>query len=170
MIDPTPNVMALVEAANKRQDDLRERDRLHAETIMRLRAEHERELRATESARLDAIRKVDNEAVIRAATVQTEQASTLALQVATSAEALRNQVAAAATAQTIALNAALDPIQKRIDDLTRAQYEAQGQKTQVVESRSSGSFILAGIVAAAVVVSTMLAVVGFVVVQLVGSP
>jgi hypothetical protein len=63
----------------------------------------------------------------------------LATQVATSAETLRNQVAAAATAQTIALAAALEPIIKDIADLRRAQYEAQGQKTQVVETRATSA-------------------------------
>ena len=44
-------------------------------------------------------------------------------------------MAAAATAASTALSAALEPIQKDIADLRRAQYEAQGQKTQVVETR-----------------------------------
>ena len=43
-------------------------------------------------------------------------------------EAARQQTATA-------LAAALEPIQKDIQDLRRAQYEAQGQKTQVVETR-----------------------------------
>jgi hypothetical protein len=108
----------------------------HALYIAELRANYETKLRDAETARIDAIRAVDVGAVQRAAEVAATQASTLAAQVSTSAETLRTQVAAAAGAQTIALNAALDPIQKRIDDLTRAQYEAQGQKTQVVETSS----------------------------------
>ena len=35
--------------------------------------------------------------------------------------------------------AALEPVQKDIADLRRAQYEAQGQKTQVVEAHASGA-------------------------------
>jgi len=55
------------------------------------------------------------------------------------AETLRNQVAAAAQASTVALAAALEPIQKDIADLRRVQYEQQGQKSAVVEQRSSTS-------------------------------
>lgn len=112
--DPTANVLDLVEAAIRRQDDLRQ-----------LEAAHTREMRLAEAARIDAIRAVDVAAVQRASEVANQQAATLALQVSTTADAFR-----------AALVAALEPIQKRIDDLSRAQYEAQGQKTQVVESTS----------------------------------
>ena len=150
-LDPSENVKALNEAGLKRQDDLRRLESKHVreltqqrvryeERMMKIRDEHDRELRSAEAARLDqlreaeakridAIRAVDAAQVTRAAEVAAQQALTLAAQVATSAEALRTQVQAAATAGTIALNNALDPMQKRIDDLTRAQYEAQGQKT-----------------------------------------
>jgi hypothetical protein len=157
VVDPTKNVLDLVQAAISRQDDLRQNasehirevlslvsaqrksDVLHLETVAGLRAAHDKELRKAEADRVNAIRAVDVGAVQQAAAVQATQAATLASQVATSAETLRNQVAAAATAQTIALAAALEPIIKDIADLRRAQYEAQGQKTQVVETRASGA-------------------------------
>lgn len=135
-VDPTKNVLDLVSAAIARQDDLRDVTEKYTEKIASLRAYYDDKLREAESKRIDAIRAVDVGNVQRAAEVQATQAATLAAQVTASAEALRTQVIAASTAATIALNAALDPIQKRIDDLTRAQYEAQGQKTQVVESDS----------------------------------
>jgi hypothetical protein len=138
IIDPTQNVLDLVEAAIRRQDDLREAEARHVREVVELRAELGKQLRDAESARLDAIRAVDVGAVNRAAEVATTQASTLAAQVATSAETLRTQVAAAASAATIALAAALEPVQKDIADLRRAQYEAQGQKTQVVETQAKG--------------------------------
>jgi len=50
-------------------------------------------------------------------------------------------VQAAATAATVALAAALEPIIKDIADLRRAQYEAQGQKTQVIEARAGITFV-----------------------------
>jgi hypothetical protein len=132
--DPTTNVISLVEAAMKRQDDLRNLEARHVGELAELRAHYDQKLREAETARIDAIRAVDVGAVNRAAEVAATQANTLAAQVATSAETLRTQVAAAATAATTALAAALEPIQKDIADLRRAQYEAQGQKTQVVES------------------------------------
>jgi len=167
VIDPTANVLQLVEAAIRRQDDLRQAEKEHVAEVLRLRgvqrkhdlanvkdvaalrAAHARELREAEAGRIDAIRAVDVGAVNRAAEVAATQAATLAAQVATSAETLRNQVAAAATAQTVALAAALEPIIKDIADLRRAQYEALGQKAQVVESRAGtgavAGYIIGGI-------------------------
>ncbi len=143
-IDPTTNVLNLVESAIRRQDDLRAAADRHLREILDLRATFNEQLREAESARIDAIRAVDVGAVNRAAEVSAQQATTLAAQVATSAETLRAVVAAAAVASTQALAAALDPIQKDIADgqkdiadLRRVQYEAQGVKSNVGESRQS---------------------------------
>jgi hypothetical protein len=149
MVDPTENILNLVQEAIKRQDDLRAAaDRhsamaaKHVEDIAALRADYDAQLRKAETARIDAIRAVDVGAVNRAAEVSAQQAMTLAAQVAASAETLRSQVAAAATAATAALAAALDPIQKDIADLRKTQYEQAGQRTQVGESRLNlGSLI-----------------------------
>jgi hypothetical protein len=135
VVDPTRNVLDLVSAAIERQDDLRRLESTHLREIADLRAQYDALLREAETARIDAIRAVDVGAVNRAAEVSATQAQTLATQVTVSAETLRTQVAAAATAASTALSAALEPIQKDIADLRRAQYEAQGQKTQVVETR-----------------------------------
>lgn len=143
VIDPTKNVLDLVTAAIKRQDDLRNMADKHVAEIASLRAEYDEKLRKAETARIDAIRSVDVNAVNRAAEVSTQQATTLAVQVANSAETLRNQVAAAATAATVALEAALDPIKTDIADLRRAQYEAQGVKANVVDNRQNTGQIIA---------------------------
>lgn len=135
VLDPTKNVLDLVEAAIKRQDDLRELTAAHQREMAAMRHDYERELREAETARIDAIRAVDVGAVNRAAEVSATQATTLATQVATSAETLRAQVAAAAQAATTALAAALEPIQKDIADLRKTQYEQAGQRAQVGESR-----------------------------------
>lgn len=138
VIDPTANVLNLVEAAIKRQDDLRTAESRHVREVALLRAEYAGELRQAETERINAIRQVDVEAVQRAAEVQANQQTILANQVSAAAEAMRTQVAAAATAAATALGAALEPIIKDIADLRRAQYEAQGQKTQVVEKQAQG--------------------------------
>ncbi len=147
--DPTANVIAIIEAAVKRQDDLRTSESLHVREVAALRAAHANDLRIAETARIDAIRAVVAGAVNRAAEVSGTQAVTLAAQVATSAETLRTQVAAAAQAATVALAAALEPIQKDIADLRRVQYEAAGVRTQAAESntnsRSSAGLIIAAI-------------------------
>jgi hypothetical protein len=137
VLDPTKNVLDLVRAAIQRQDDIRQATHAHVEDIARLRADYDEKLRKAETARIDAIRAVDVGAVNRAAEVSAQQATTLAAQVATSAETLRTQVAAAATAATVALAAALEPIQKDIADLRRAQYEAQGVKSNVGDTQKN---------------------------------
>jgi len=159
VIDPTENVKSLTEAAVRRLDDLANMrthysDRLEAQRAIfesRLR-EADRELRKAESDRIDAIRAVDVGAVQRAAEVSAAQA-----------EALRNTVAAAAAAAATALGAALDPIQKDIADLRRAQYEAQGQKAQVVETRASAGSVYGLIGAVGGLILLAIAVVGFVI-------
>jgi hypothetical protein len=136
VIDPTRNVLDLVAAAIARQDDLRAMESAHLREVMTLRADYDQRLRNAETARINAIRAVDVGAVNRAAEVAATQAQTLAAQVSTVAEAMRTQVAAAATAASSALAAALEPIQRDIADLRRVQYETQGGKTNVVESRA----------------------------------
>lgn len=158
MDDPTENVMALVEAAVSRLDDLRAADRRyadlqakHLQTVAELRANHAADLRETETARIDAIRAVDVGAVQRAAEVAAAQA-----------EALRNQVAAAATATAAALAAALDPIQKSIDDLRRAQYEAQGVKAQTVDQRGGQGLAIAAVGLGITLLLALVGLIGFV--------
>jgi hypothetical protein len=137
VVDPTKNVDTLVEAAVKRLDDLRTVGEEHARETANLRAVHERELRVLESARIDAIRAVDVAASQQATKDAEVRASALAKQVSDAAEQQRNQVAAAAQAAATSLAAALVPIQERLAELTRLQYEQQGQKAQVIESRAS---------------------------------
>lgn len=136
-IDPTANVIALTDAAVKRLDDLRDKDMNHIKELVELRAEYDEKLREAESKRIDAIRSVDVSAVTRAAEVATTQAQTLAAQVSTVTDMLRTQISTTAAAQDSKLATALAPLNTAIADLRRAQYEAQGQKTQVVESRNT---------------------------------
>lgn len=148
VLDPTKNVMDLVSAAIRRQDDLRSVESRHSKEIMELHAMYTEKLRLAETNRIDAIRAVDVGAVNRAAEVSTQQATTLAAQVVISAETLRTQVTAAATASTITLAAALEPIQKDIQDLRKAQYEAQGNKAQATDTRLNTGTIIALVLSA----------------------
>jgi hypothetical protein len=124
VIDPTQNVTDLVKAGQRRADDLREADRVLADTrnqhvkeliaiqgsiaelratfnekIEAVRAAHAKEMRVAEKDRIDAIRTVDVAAAAASATKYGEQAGVLATQLVATAEALRNQVAAAAETQ-----------------------------------------------------------------------
>lgn len=155
VIDPTANVVSILEAAVQRQDDLRTAHEIHTHEIRDLQRLHDRDLREAESKRIDAIRAVDVAAVNRAAEVSAAQALTLATQVATSADTLRIQVATTATAFDAKLAAALEPISKDIADLRRVQYESVGQRTQVVEGRDSGRYL-------ATIIGAVLASIGIV--------
>jgi hypothetical protein len=123
--DPTENVKALVEADRKRQDDLRQAEAGHVRELLQRDREHARELRVAESERINAILAENAGTVRRTSEVQLAQQQALAAQVAASA------VASAETLRT-----SLAPIQSRLDELSRAQYETQGQKQQVTETRN----------------------------------
>lgn len=124
VVDPTQNVLDLVNAAVARLNDLRDTDKDHYKEIATLRAEYDEKLRQKEAERIDAIRAVDVSNVQRAADV-----------VATQAETLRKQVTDTATAFAVSLSAALQPILKDIADLRQVQYETAGGKAQTVETR-----------------------------------
>jgi uncharacterized protein YkuJ len=152
VIDPTLNVTNMLEAAVRRLDDLREASERrqdgnieteghHVRELSAMRESHARELREKEAERIDAIRLVDVNAVARAAEVSAAQAAALAAQVALSADAMRVQVAAAAQAAQESQARYIDPIQKDIADLRRAQYEQQGQRAQVSDSRSKNGSV-----------------------------
>jgi cobalamin biosynthesis Mg chelatase CobN len=154
--DPTKNVLDLVNAAIARVDDLRESETRHQTEVARLLTDRVESMMAAESHRIDAIRAVDVDAVQKASMAAATQAQTLASQVAQAAEAMRTQVAATAQAAATALSQAaeamrtqiaavtvaaansLEPIIKDVAELRRAQYEAQGQKTQIVETQAKG--------------------------------
>ena len=153
VIDPTRNVLDLVEAANRRQDDLRQMSERHTRELATIRASHATEMRIAEADRLDAIREVDAQAVQQAATVQDTRATALAGQVADAAEAMRSQVANTATAAATALATALAPIVASIEQLRAAMWQEQGQKTQVVETqaKSANTGLWVGLLIAGVV-------------------
>ena len=69
VIDPTENVLAVIESAVKRQDDLREAEMRRVNQIEALRAEYQEKLALAEAKRIDAIRAVDVAAVDVAAVV-----------------------------------------------------------------------------------------------------
>ena len=137
VIDPTKNVLNLVEASVRRLDDLRRQSEKYIVDMATMAAAHAKELRELEAQRIDAIRTVDVAASQQTAKDAEVRAAALAKQVTDAAEAMRAQVAQTASAAATSLGAALVPIQERLAELTRLQYEQQGQKQQVVESRAS---------------------------------
>jgi len=159
VIDPTENVLALVEAAVRRQDDLRVQESQHVREIMGLRAQFDTEYRNQESNRVNAIRAVDVAAVVRAAEVANLQATTLATQVATAAEATRGAMVTMANNFNTALASSIAPLQEAINDLRRTQYEQQGQKQQKTEGREVNQWAIGIMLAGAGLVMVIVQVV-----------
>lgn len=161
VIDPTENVKALSQAANQRQDDLREMESSHLRELMAVRSGYEDKLREKESERIDAIRAVDVQAVQRAAEVSATAVQALAAQVPITADAVRTSLAQA-----------LDPIQRDVIALRQAQYEQQGQRAAAGETKddrrssSSQMWVMVGIAVAIVFggLSTLIALASLVVV------
>jgi len=156
--DPTENVKALSEAANKRQDDLRLADEKlsralfeaqekitslwteqfrelssaqdqRIDEIGKLRAEFSNQLSVAEAKRIDAIRAVDVNAVAVASTRATDQAQVLATQVSQSAEALRTLVATTASTVAVSQQQLANTLSARITTLEQAGYQQAGKQT-----------------------------------------
>jgi hypothetical protein len=125
VVDPTRNVLDLVRAETKRQDDLRELDGRWRDRLDKMQRVYARDQRRAESDRIDAILEAAAVNVQRAADVQSGVAERLAGQVSGSAEVVR-----------LALRAEVEPIQKDIADLRRVQYEGVGQKEKGLDARA----------------------------------
>jgi hypothetical protein len=146
VIDPTENVKALSEAAQKRQDDLRnlgdiinEQRAGHLKEIMTLRAEYEDKLRTAEAKRIDAIRLVDsnsisvaNERAVATATALAktvqDSAQVLSAQATKSADDLRQLVSTTAAESNRNLQQKFEDITKRISALEQAGAEGIGKQ------------------------------------------
>ena len=155
VVDPTENVKALSEAANRRQDDLRlasekylqsridaleavgrlrddaiqnqiNATTLRLDDLAKLRAEYAEKLSIAEAKRIDAIRAVDVNAVAVASTRATDQAQVLATQVSQSAEALRTLVATTASTVAASQQQLANTLSARLTTLEQAGYQQAG--------------------------------------------
>lgn len=99
VVDPTENVLQLVAASMKRQDDLREMESKHRDAMAALEREHRTEVReletkyrdaqlAAEARRLDALRAADKSDIALASARAEATAAALADRVATAATTL----------------------------------------------------------------------------------
>jgi hypothetical protein len=150
-IDPTANVLALVEASVKRINDLQDAATLRIESLRELdnkriddlriaearrldeqaalREQYHDKLSLAEAKRIDAIRAVDVNNVSVASERAAAQAMVLANQVTTSAEALRTLVASTATTTAAQQSAITQQFTERLTSLERAQYEGKGKSS-----------------------------------------
>jgi hypothetical protein len=125
-VDPTKNVLQLVDAAVQRLDDLREADGRRVDEVQRLHVTYAERLAMAESKRIDAIRAVDVAAVQTASDRANAQALVLANQVATSAETLRTLVASTAAAVASSLQQVSGALTERLAMVEKGQYENKG--------------------------------------------
>jgi hypothetical protein len=162
LIDPTANVIKLVDAAIARQDDLR---RVEFKRIDDLRLQQiafdkeiagvtlqgQKDLSLAESRRIDALtlaesRRIDallaaaTNNVALAAEKSSAQAATLATQVISSAEALRNQVATTTAATTSQIATMRESLEKRLALVEQNQYQGVGVATQRSEGRQQSQW------------------------------
>ena len=138
--DPTSNVKSLTAAAITAEAALRVMSTGYQDRIADLRDVHYREMRVSETARIDAIRLVDTNNVARAAEVASDQAAALATAVAQSAETLRAQVEATRIATRSELETALRPITTTIESLRQTQFQQQGEKSAQAEGTGDDRF------------------------------
>lgn len=147
IVDPTKNVLDLVEAANKRQDDLRLASKeladakiahqkelsdlcvTHQGVIGKLREEHQEKMAAAESGRLDSIRQVDREEVAKTAVAANTAITTLAKQTNDLAVTLAKTVADTAAAAEARNSAQYSDTNKRLSALELSSSEGKGKQT-----------------------------------------
>lgn len=135
-IDPTKNVLDLVNAAVKRIDDLAELRETHSKEIAEIRDKHYKELDDKEASRLNSIRQVDQSNASSAAKAALDAIQTLANTTAVTASANAKQVTDLATSIAASLAATVEALSKRIAALELSSAEGIG-KTRVVDPQIS---------------------------------
>jgi hypothetical protein len=150
-IDPTANVLKLVESSIKRLDDLSANDNASFREVISLNKEilnlhiaYQKELRVVESARLDAIRTVDAGALALANEKAAAQASLLATQLQQYDERSRNLQATTATTIATQFTNTISPIVERLGALEKFQYGNMGT-TQGKEQMSKSIIAIIGL-------------------------
>jgi hypothetical protein len=165
--NPTRNVIALVKAETKRQDDLRNQDIKNIRRELKNLKGYLKAIAKAETKRIDAIRAVDVGAVAVANTAAENRATTLA-----------GQVNAAKDAQVVSMKAETDPIRKDIGDLRQSQWTIAGGKQEVTEQETStnvaannkGMWIAIGVSALAFVTTSFISLIGIAVLLYVNKP
>jgi hypothetical protein len=164
LIDPTANVLSLVQAATKRLDDLRALDSRRLDELRIMQAGHDREMvtvrseaerilsqaesnrinavSLAESRRIDALLAAATQAVALASEKAASTASTLATQVSASAEALRAQVAATAATTTLLVTQLRENLESRLSKVEQNQYAGGGASIQRMEGQQRNQWVI----------------------------
>jgi hypothetical protein len=152
-IDPTANVLKLVEEAMRRQDDLRMAEARRRDDLFTQEQRHRSEMREQMATQLEARLTAEKERVnaLLAAAQATSAldrtraeltAAALAERVDTSAKTLAAQVDATAKAAENAVVAAATQLNARIAPLEQFRYEQGGAKSQQVEGKGDNRYLI----------------------------
>lgn len=143
--DPTLNVLSLVEAANRRQDDLREAERryndlrdtnskeiaqlreAHQKDIADLREKHQLQMATKEEGRLDSIRQVDREDGNKRVADAQMAITTLANTTSTVKDNLQTQVQNTALTLETKQSGTQKDVNDRLAKLEQQQSEGKGK-------------------------------------------
>lgn len=167
-IDPTANVLKLVEQAMLRQDDLRLAEAKRRDDLFVSEQRHRAEVReltyaslearlTAEKERVNALLQAQQAAVALDRTRAELTASALAERVDTSAKTLAAQVETTAKAAENAVAAAATALAARIAPLEQARYEQAGGKEQRTEGRQTNQYVIYLVMAGIGIASFILA-------------
>ena len=126
--DPTKNVLDIVAAEAKRQDDLRVAESRRIDEKMLLVSKYEALIAKAEAKRIDSNRAFDVDAIAVAATKAELTAGVLAANVGIQAETLRKLVESTAKAAAESLERWASTIAERLSVLEAARYENKGRQ------------------------------------------
>lgn len=136
VIDPTNDVLRLVEAAAKRQDDLLQAAKeltaekvAHQNELAELRSSHSKELREADAGRSDMVRQVDREDVNKTAAAAQTAIATLAKQTTDLATTLQKTLADTAIAVESRQSSFSTEVNKRLSALELSSSERSGRST-----------------------------------------
>ena len=163
----TANVLALVLAETKRQDDMRESQAARTSEVSTLAREYEQKLRdaevrrvdgilVAESQRLDALLDAQKNDVAIANEKSAAQAATLAAQLVASAEAVRTQVSTTAAAMAAQTGTPRESLEKRLVLVEQNQYLGAGETMIRTAGRQQSQWVVGVVIGACLVIAEIL--------------
>jgi hypothetical protein len=148
VVDPTKNVLDLVDASVRRIDDLANLRAIHTKEIADIRDRHYRELSTKEASRLDSIQKAALDAIQANAKQVTDLAASIASSTATTFEAMAKRIAALelSSAEGIGKTRVVDPQIEALVDEVRSLATTRSEKTgSSDQSKAIWGYVLGGV-------------------------
>jgi|SRR5579872_145014 len=167
VIDPTENVMSLVAAAQKRQDDLREAENRRIDDLRKQQVQYEHELRTVRSQYQDELAQAESKRIDALATAESRRLDAVLAgmkadvalaseKASATAATLAASVAATATATASQINELRNTLDKRLAAVEQNQYQAGGAQTQRSEGQKSNQWAITTAIVIGMAVITFL--------------